>query len=121
MDDFLHHMLRLGNFAWELRNHWLEQLLCEPLSAAAWVHRWLTAAEGSRPPPPPRPGKHFVASFRVVVLAIDGGIFMDLHLLRGSHAVPKPGMVELPDFLQLSQQSLDGPQVGDQRVRCFGC
>ena len=66
MDDFLHHMLRLGNFAWELRNHWLEQLLCEPLSAAAWVHRWLTAAEGSRPPPPPRPGKHFVASFRVV-------------------------------------------------------
>ena len=21
MDDFLHHLLRLGDFAWELRNH----------------------------------------------------------------------------------------------------
>ena len=39
VDDFLHHMLRLGDFAWELRNHRLEQLLCEPLSAAARVHR----------------------------------------------------------------------------------
>ena len=55
VDDFLHHMLRLGDFAWELRNHWLEQLLREPLSAAARVHRWLTAAEGDCPPPSPAP------------------------------------------------------------------
>ena len=66
MDDFLHHMLRLGDFTWELRNHRLEQLLREPLSAAAGVHRWLTAAEGSCPPPPLRPDKVFVASLRVV-------------------------------------------------------
>ena len=66
VDDFLHHMLRLGDFAWELRNHRLEQLLREPLSAAARVHRWLTAAEGNCPPPPPRPDKDFVASLRVV-------------------------------------------------------
>ena len=66
MDDFLHHMLRLGDFAWELRNHRLEQLLREPQSAAARAHRWLTAAEGDHPPPPPRPDKDFVASLRVV-------------------------------------------------------
>ena len=66
VDDFLHHMLRLGDFAWELRNHRLEQLLREPLSAAARAHRWLTAAEGNHPPPPPRPNKDFVASLRVV-------------------------------------------------------
>ena len=52
MDDFLHHMLRLGDFAWELRNHRLEQLLRDPLSAAARAHRWLTAAEGDHPPLP---------------------------------------------------------------------
>ena len=66
MDDFLHHMLLLGDFAWELRDHWLEQLLREPLSAAARALRWLTAAEGNHPPPPPRPDKDFVASLRVV-------------------------------------------------------
>ena len=66
VDDFLHHMLRLGDFAWELRNHRLEQLLREPLSAAARAHRWLTVAEGDHPPPPPRPDKDFVASLRVV-------------------------------------------------------
>ena len=66
VDDYLHHMLWLGDFAWELRNHRLEQLLCEPLSAAARAHRWLTAAEGDHPPPPPRPDKDFVASLRVV-------------------------------------------------------
>ena len=38
VDDFLHHMLRLGDFAWELRNHRLEQLLREALSAAARAH-----------------------------------------------------------------------------------
>ena len=66
VDNFLHHMLRLGDFAWELRNHRLEQLLREPLSAATREHRWVTRAEGSCPPPPPRPGKDFVASLRVV-------------------------------------------------------
>ena len=65
MDDF-HHILRLGDFAWELRNHRLEQLLREPQSAAARAHRWLTAAEGDHPPPPPRPDKDFVASLHVV-------------------------------------------------------
>ena len=38
VDDFLHHMLRLADFLWELRNHRQEQLLREPLSAAARVH-----------------------------------------------------------------------------------
>ena len=66
VDDFFHHMLRLGDFAWELRNHRLEQLLREPLSVAARAHRWLTAAEGDHPIPPPRPDKDFVASLRVV-------------------------------------------------------
>ena len=66
VDDFLHHMLRLGDSAWELRNHRLEQLLREPLSAAARVHRWLTAADGSCPPTPRRAGKDSVASLHVV-------------------------------------------------------
>ena len=66
VDDFLHHMLRLGDFAWELRNHRQEQLLREPLSAATRMHRWLTAAEGNCPPPPPRRDKDFLASLRVV-------------------------------------------------------
>ena len=51
MDDSLQHMLQLGDFAWEVRNHRLEQLLREPPSAAAQVHQWLTAAEGNCPPP----------------------------------------------------------------------
>ena len=55
MDDFLHHMLRLGDFARELRNHRLEQLLRKPQSAATRAHRWLTAAEGDHPPPSPAP------------------------------------------------------------------
>ena len=49
VDDFLHHMLRPGNFAWEFRNHRLEQLLRETPSAAARVHRWLTTAEADTP------------------------------------------------------------------------
>ena len=55
VDNFLHHTLRLGDFAWELRNHRLQQLLREPLSAAARAHRWLTAAEGDHPPPSTAP------------------------------------------------------------------
>ena len=66
VEDFVQHMLRLGDFTWELCNHQLEQVLREPLSAAAPVHGWLTAAEGSCPPPPPRPGKDLVASLSVV-------------------------------------------------------
>ena len=66
VDDFPHHMLRLGDFEWELRNHRLEQFVRGPLSAAARVHRWLTAAQGSCPPLPPRPDKDFVASLPVV-------------------------------------------------------
>ena len=71
VDNFLHHMLRLGDFSWELRNQRLEQLLHEPLSAAARVHRWLTAAEGSRTLRPPRPGKDFVASLPAVNGALE--------------------------------------------------
>ena len=52
VDDFLQDMLRLGDFAWELCNHPLEQLFHEPPGAAARLHRWLSAAEGSCPPPP---------------------------------------------------------------------
>ena len=66
MDNFPHHVPRLGDFALELRNHRLEQLLRQPLSAAARVHRWLTAAEGRPLPPPRRPGKDCVASPCVV-------------------------------------------------------
>ena len=51
VDSFLLHMLRLGDFVWELGNHQLEQLLRELLSAEARVHRWLTAMEGDCPPP----------------------------------------------------------------------
>ena len=64
--DFLHHMLRLGDFTSELCNHRLEQLLREPLSVAARAHRWLTAAEGDHSPPPPHPDKDFVASLHGV-------------------------------------------------------
>ena len=66
VDEFLQHMLRLGDFAWELRNNRLEQLLRAPHSAAARVHRWLTVAEGDCPPPAPRPSRDFVASLRLV-------------------------------------------------------
>ena len=38
VEDFLHHMLRLGDFAWEPRNHRLGQLFREPLSAAAQAY-----------------------------------------------------------------------------------
>ena len=69
--QFLHHMLLLGDFAWELRNHRLEQLLREPLSAAARVHRWLTTAEGNCPQPPPRPDEDFVAALRFVNGALE--------------------------------------------------
>ena len=55
VDDFLHHMLRLGDFVWQLHNHQLEQLRREPLSVVALAQRWLTAAESDCPPPPPAP------------------------------------------------------------------
>ena len=65
-----------------LRNHRLEQLLREPLSASARVHRWLTAAESSYPPPPPRPGKGFVASLRVVCGTLECPLQEDPHRYR---------------------------------------
>ena len=65
-EEFLQHMLRLGDFVWELRNHQLEKHLRAPHSAAARVHRWLTTAEGNCPPPPPQAGRDFVASLRLV-------------------------------------------------------
>ena len=63
VDKFVKHILQLGDFALELRNHRLEQLLRTPHSAAARVHRWLNAAQGDSPPPPPHPSS-FVASVR---------------------------------------------------------
>ena len=51
MENFLWHMLRLGDFVWELRNHQTEELLREPPRAEARVQRWLIAAEGNTPPP----------------------------------------------------------------------
>ena len=54
VDDFLHHMLRLGDFAWELRNHQLEQLFHEPRKrggpGALMAHR----GRWQLPPPLPR-------------------------------------------------------------------
>ena len=38
VDELLQHMLHLGDFVWEFRNHWLGQLLRAPQSAAARVH-----------------------------------------------------------------------------------
>ena len=38
VDNFLHHMLWLGDFAWKLGSHRLEQILRKPLSSAARVH-----------------------------------------------------------------------------------
>ena len=92
VDDFLQHMLRLGNFARELRNHRLEQLLREPLSAAARVNRWLIAAEGNCPPPPPRPGEDFGASLSVV----NGTL--ECPPQEGPHPYPDPpgGLLEAP-------------------------
>ena len=66
VDNFLHYMLRLGDFVWELCKCRLEQLPHEPLSAGARLHRWLTATEGDCCLPPPRPGRGFVASLRVM-------------------------------------------------------
>ena len=82
VDDFLHHMLQLGDFAWELRNQRLERFLHETLSAAARVHRLLTATEGNCPPPPPRPGRDFVASLRVVNGTLECPPQEDPHLYR---------------------------------------
>ena len=54
VDEYLHHVLRPGDFASETRNHRLEQLPGRPHSGVARVHRWLTAAEGDCPLPPQR-------------------------------------------------------------------
>ena len=60
----------------------LEQLLCEPLSAAARVHRWLTAAGGNCPPRPPPPGKDFGASLRVMNATLECPPLEDPHPYR---------------------------------------
>ena len=59
VDEFLPHMFRLEDFAWE-------QLLRTLHSAAARMHRWLTATKGDCLPPPPRLSRDFVASLRLV-------------------------------------------------------
>ena len=79
MQEFLQHMLRLGDFVPELHNHWLEQLLGGPDSAVARVHRWLTAAEGDCPCPAPRPCRDFVASLRLVTGHLECPAQMDPH------------------------------------------
>ena len=66
VDEFLQHMLQLGDSVWELLNHRLEQLLRLPHSAAARVPRWLTAEQDDCPPTSPAPGRDFVASLRIV-------------------------------------------------------
>ena len=82
VDEFLQHMLRLGDFVWELRNHRLERLLRAPVSAPARVHQWLTAAEGDCPPPPPRPGRDFVAPLRTANGTLECPLQEDPHPYR---------------------------------------
>ena len=55
MHDILQHMLRLGDFGWELRNHRLEQPLRTPHRTAVRAHWWPMAIEGDCPPPPAAP------------------------------------------------------------------
>ena len=64
MDVFLKHVLRSGDFAWELRTQRLEPLLGTPQSGRA-VHKWLTAAEGDTHTPS-RPSRDLVASLRQI-------------------------------------------------------
>ena len=45
VDEFVLHMLRAGDFVFKLCNHWMEQLLRTPHSAATRLHRWLTGME----------------------------------------------------------------------------
>ena len=66
----------------ELRNHRLEQSLGAPLSAAARVQRWLTAADGDCPPPPLRTGEGFVASLRIVTGTLECAPQEDPHPYR---------------------------------------
>ena len=82
MDEFPRHILRLGDFAWDFRNHQQEQLLRAPHSAAARVHRWLTAAEGDCPPPPPRPNREFVATLHGVNGTLECPTQEDCHPYR---------------------------------------
>ena len=89
--EFLQHMLRLGDFVWDLRNHRLEQLLRTPLSAAARVHRCFTAAEGDCSPPPPCPGGNFVASLLILNGTLESPPQEDLPLPG-----PAAGFLEAP-------------------------
>ena len=78
MDKFLQHILQLGDLAWELCNHRLEQLLRAPHSAAARVHRWRTAVERDCLPPPLRPSRDFVDSLFKVNATLDPHLYRDL-------------------------------------------
>ena len=124
VDDFLHHMPRPGDFAWELRNHQLEQLFREPLSAAARVHRWLTAAEGSRPPPPPCPGKEFVASLRVVNCTLECPPQEDPHPYRdlpGGFSRHLQDALFLPSIIgRGSMTAWEAHIVGEEQAREWG-
>ena len=82
VDEFLRHMLQLGDLLWELLNHRLEQLLRAPHSGAAQVHRWLPAAGGDCLPPPPRHGRDFVASLRIANGTLECHLQEDPHPYR---------------------------------------
>ena len=66
LDVFLEHMLRPGDFEWELHNQKLKQLLRTPHNAAARVHLCVTVAEGDSAPPSPCLDRDFMASLHLV-------------------------------------------------------
>ena len=72
----------LGDSAWKLRNHRLEQLLRTPRSAAARLRWWFRAAGGNSPSPPPRPIRDFVASLRLVNGTLELPAQEDPHLYQ---------------------------------------
>ena len=92
MEEFLQHMLRLGDFAWELRIHRLGQLLCAPHSVADRVHRWLAPAEDDCPPPAPHPSRNFVAFLCLVQGTLGCATEKDPEPLPG----PARGFLEAP-------------------------
>ena len=70
VDEFLQHMLRLGNFARELCNQPAGATPPRAPQHGAQVHHWLTAAEGDCPPPPAHPSRDFVASLRAALWSV---------------------------------------------------
>ena len=94
MDELFQHMLRLGDFVWELRNHLLEQHLRAPDSAAARVQKWLTAAVRDCPPPSPA--------------SRQGLSGLPLHRERHTGLSPARGPLSLPGPAWLFFQALLG-------------